>query len=218
MTRVKICCIRSIEEARLAIHHGADAIGLVSEKLSETRGIPDVVIREIARECPPGVSTFLLTPRTDPRSIIEHQRATGVDTIQLVDRVAPEDVVRVKDALPEVSLVQVIHVNDGGAISEAESYAPVVDALLLDSGTADGPVRALGGTGRTHDWSLSRRIVRRASCPVFLAGGLDAQNVALAIRDVGPFGVDVCSRLRPRGFLDPCLLSSFVGAVRSAAA
>lgn len=218
MTRIKICCIRSIEEARLAIRHGADAIGLVSEMLSGTRGIPDAMIREIARGCPAGVKSFLLTPRTDPRDIIEHQRETGVDTIQLVDRVAPEDVVRVKAALPEIALVQVIHVNDARAIAEADSYAHVVDALLLDSGTSDGPVHTLGGTGRTHDWSLSRQIVRRARCPVFLAGGLDAHNVASAIRDVGPSGVDVCSRLRPRGFLDPRLLGSFVSAVRSAGA
>jgi phosphoribosylanthranilate isomerase len=182
------------------------------------RGIPDALIRQIAQAIPPGVSSFLLTSRTDPQGIVDHQRGTLVDTIQLVDRVAPEDIVRVRNSLPGISVVQVVHVNDTRAVSEADSYARVVNALLLDSGTPDGPVRTLGGTGRTHDWNLSRQIVRQATCPVFLAGGLDAQNVASAIRDVGPFGVDICSGLRPRGSLDPSLLSSFLSAVRRAAA
>lgn len=218
MTRVKICCIGSVEEARLAIRYGAHAVGLVSEMPTGNRGIPDTLIREIARAIPPGVSSFLLTSRVDPEGIIDHQRQTLVNTIQLVDRVSPDDVVRVKSALPGISVVQVVHVNDISAVSEAESYAGVVDALLLDSGTPDGRVRTLGGTGRTHDWKLSRLIVRQATCPVFLAGGLDPLNVASAIRQIGPFGVDVCSALRPHGSLDPSLLSSFLGAVGRAAA
>jgi phosphoribosylanthranilate isomerase len=183
-----------------------------------SRGIPDTLIRKIARAIPPGVSSFLLTSRIDPEGIIDHQRQTLVNTIQLVDRVAPHDVVRVKNALPGISVVQVVHVNDTSAVSEAESYAGVVDALLLDSGTPDGRVRTLGGTGRTHDWKLSRKIVRQARCPVFLAGGLDPLKVASAIREVGPFGVDICSGLRPHGSLDPALLSSFFSAVGRSAA
>jgi phosphoribosylanthranilate isomerase len=218
VTRVKICCIRSIEEAQLAIRHGAHAVGLVSEMPTGNRGIADKLIREIAQAIPPGVSSFLLTSRIDPEGIIDHQRQTLVNTIQLVDRVSPADVVRVKNALPGISVVQVVHVNDTTAVTDADSYASIVDALLLDSGTPDGPVRTLGGTGRTHDWKLSRQIVRQARCPVFLAGGLDPLNVASAIRDVGPFGVDICSGLRPHGSLDASLLCSFLGAVQSAAA
>lgn len=214
--RIKICCIGSVAEARLAIARGADALGLVSEMPTSNGVIPDALVREIAAALPPGVDSFLLTSRTDPDAIVAHQRETGVSTLQLVDRVAPADLRRVKRALPDVALVQVVHVTGPGAIAEADSYANAADALLLDSGTPDAPVRALGGTGRVHDWELSRRIAARAACPVILAGGLDPANVARAVRRVRPAGVDVCSGLRPRGALDPGLLESFVRNTREA--
>ena len=89
-----------------------------------------------------------------------------------------------------------------------------VDALLLDSGNPSLAVKELGGTGRTHDWKLSRRIRDSVSIPVFLAGGLTPSNVADAVAAVEPFGLDVCSGVRSDGNLDPVKLRAFVDAVK----
>lgn len=218
MIRIKICCIASVEEARLAIAEGANAIGLVSAMPSGAGVIPEERIPSIAAVVPPGVSSFLLTSRVTADTIIPQQKRCGVNTLQLVDRVAADELRELRAALPGVSLVQVIHVRGDAARREAKDVAPLVDALLLDSGNPDLPVKELGGTGRVHDWSISERIVREVAVPVFLAGGLREDNVRAAIDAVHPWGVDVCSGLRPAGALDPARLRGFVARVREAAA
>ncbi|HYP29553.1 MAG TPA: phosphoribosylanthranilate isomerase [Blastocatellia bacterium] len=209
ITRVKVCCISSVEEARAAIRHGASALGLVSEMPSGPGVIPEDMISEIARLTPPAVSTFLLTSRQDARDIIEQHRRCRTSTIQICDRLERGDYGGLRAALPGVKLVQVIHVSGEESVDEALAAASRVDAILLDSGNPVLKVKELGGTGRTHDWALSRRIRERASVPVFLAGGLNPGNVAEAIRQVGPFGVDLCSGVRTGGRLDEVKLSSF---------
>ena len=119
-------------------------------------------------------------------------------------------------ALPGISLVQVIHVNGEASVAEAISVAPFVDAVLLDSGNQSLPVKELGGTGRTHDWNLSLQIREEIDVPLFLAGGLKAENVADAIGQVRPFGVDVCSGVRTNGRLDEVKLRAFFTAVKAA--
>lgn len=200
--RVKICCIASHEEARMAVECGASAVGLVSEMPSGPGVIAEELIAEIAARVPPGVATFLLTCRQDAPSIIAQQRRCRVSTIQLCDRVAPDVYGELRAALPGVSLVQVVHVTGKESFDEALTVAPHVDALLLDSGNQSLAVKELGGTGRTHDWRLSRRIRDAAEVPVFLAGGLKPENVADAIEAVRPFGLDVCSGVRTGGKLD----------------
>lgn len=209
-TRVKVCCIASEAEARLAIAHGADAIGLVSAMPSGPGPIPEELIARIARTVPPGVSAFLLTCRQSAEAIVAQQRRCGVDTIQLCDRMTVGDYATLREQLPDVRVVQVIHVEDQSAIEEAVACAPHVSALLLDSGRPNATVKELGGTGRTHDWSISRRIRESVEVPIFLAGGLNPDNVAEAIKEVRPFGVDVCSGLRTNGKLDERKLAAFV--------
>jgi phosphoribosylanthranilate isomerase len=121
-----------------------------------------------------------------------------------------------RDALPEIQLVQVVHVVDESAIEEARHAATAADALLLDSGNPRRAIKELGGTGRTHDWSISRRIRESVGVPVFLAGGLTPDNVAEAVRQVGPYGVDVCSGLRTAGHLDETRIAQFVQSLRAA--
>jgi phosphoribosylanthranilate isomerase len=210
VARVKICCIASRDEARTAIQLGASALGLVSEMPSGPGVIPEAAIREIAEMIPPGVSSFLLTSRQEVASIVEQQRRTGVNTIQLVDELPRGAHQDLRSALPGIRIVQVIHVQDEGAVEQARSVADFVDALLLDSGNPNLAVKELGGTGRTHDWSLSRRIREAVSIPVFLAGGLTPANVREAIQRVAPFGVDVCSGVRTGGRLDPEKVEQFV--------
>jgi len=211
--RVKICCIASVAEARMAVEHGASAIGLVSAMPSGPGPIAEDLIAEIAATVPPGVSSFLLTCRQDTASIIDQQRRLRVNTIQICDRLAGDSHEELREALPGVSLVQVVHVTGPESVDEAIAVAPHVDAVLLDSGNQSLAIKELGGTGRTHDWTLSRRIREAIDVPLFLAGGLNPANVAAAIREVQPFGIDVCSGLRTNGALDAGKLASFFAEV-----
>ncbi|MFC7332782.1 phosphoribosylanthranilate isomerase [Rhodocista pekingensis] len=212
-TRLKVCCIASVEEARIAVAAGADALGLVAAMPSGPGPIPDETIAEIAATVPPPVATFLLTCRTDPDGVVEHVRRCGTNTVQLVDAVAPETYAALRRHCPAVRIVQVLHVEDEAALEEARRVAPRVDALLLDSGRPSLAVKELGGTGRVHDWAVSARIVAESPVPVFLAGGLKAGNVADAVRAVRPFGIDLCSGVRTDGRLDPTRLEALVAAL-----
>jgi len=199
----------------MAIDHGASAIGLVSAMPSGPGPIDESLIAEIAAVVPPGVASFLLTCKQDVASIIDQQQRLGVNTIQICDRLVEGKYADLRTALPGISLVQVIHVTGPESVDEAQEIAPFVDAILLDSGNQSLKVKELGGTGRTHDWSLSRRIRETIDVPLFLAGGLKPENVREAIRTVEPFGVDVCSGLRTHGKLDETKLSAFFAALKA---
>jgi phosphoribosylanthranilate isomerase len=210
--RVKICCIMSEVEAEIAVAHGANALGLVAAMPSGPGVISDAEIARIARRVPPGVASVLLTSRRDPVSIIAHQRATGTSVIQLVDTLTTGGHEDLRAALPGIRLVQVVHVTGEDDVEAAMRVAPHVDALLLDSGRPGLAVKELGGTGRRHDWTLSRRIRELSTIPVYLAGGLCAENAGCAIVEVGAFGLDVCSGVRTDGRLDPIKLAAFMTA------
>jgi len=213
MVRVKICCISSIEEARLAIRAGASALGLVGAMPSGPGIIDDQLIADIARQVPPPIATFLLTSETDAAAIIRHQQRVGTSTIQIVDALQSGAYNDIRQALPGVKLVQVIHVTGEESLDEALRLASEVDALLLDSGNPNLAVKELGGTGRVHNWTISRRICEQVEIPVFLAGGLHAGNVRAAIEAVQPFGLDLCSGVRTNGKLDVQKLEQFFAAV-----
>jgi phosphoribosylanthranilate isomerase len=186
----------------MAIRYGAHALGLVGHMPSGPGVIDDVLIAEIVKHVPPGVSTFLLTSETTAVGIKAHHQHVQTSCIQMVDHVSYDQLTIIRAALPSVKLVQVIHVIDESSIHDALDLTPYVDALLLDSGRPNAAIRELGGTGRKHDWSLSQRIVQLSSKPVFLAGGLRPDNAKEAIDSVRPFGLDVCSGLRTNGLLD----------------
>lgn len=207
--RIKICCITSIEEAALAVRYGASALGLVSEMPSGPGVINDDLAREIAASVPPAVASFLLTSRQTAVRIIEQQRFVRANTLQIVDTLTHGTYQDLREALPGIALVQVIHVQTEESVEEALRVAKDIDAILLDSGNQRLAVKELGGTGRTHDWTISRRIVERVGKPVFLAGGLNAGNVRAAIEQVQPFGIDVCSGARTDDRLDERKLSEF---------
>lgn len=210
ITRFKICCIQNIEEASFAIRCGASALGLVSEMPSGPGAISEEEIAEIAARVPPGVDSFLLTSRQDAFEIIEQHHRCRTSAIQLVDRLTSGGYKDLRSALRGVRLIQVIHVVDRHAVEEAKEAAFHVDAILLDSGNPDGAIKELGGTGRVHDWQISRKIVESIDKPVFLAGGLNPDNLADAIRSVQPFAVDVCTGVRTDGKLDEKKLDRFV--------
>jgi phosphoribosylanthranilate isomerase len=210
---VKVCCIRDEHELAMAVAAGAAAVGLVSAMPSGPGPIDDEVIARLLALVPPGVTSFLLTSRTDPAAVVEQHRRLPADALQLVDRLKPEHHMALRAELPGVRLVQVVHVEDDRAVSEAIRLAAHVDAILLDSGRPGAATKVLGGTGRVHDWGLSRRVVEAVEVPVWLAGGLHAGNVAGAVARVRPFGVDVCTGVRTDGALDPARLDPFMDAV-----
>jgi len=210
--RVKICCMASLEEARLAIKFGASAIGLVSAMPSGPGVISERTIREIATHTAPSIGTFLLTCLQDAAQIIAQQRRCRTNTLQLCDSLEADEYAKLRDVLPGISIVQVIHVLGETSIREAVDVAPHVDAILLDSGNPTLKIKELGGTGRRHDWNISRRIVQSVGVPIFLAGGLTPDNVAEAIETVQPFGVDLCSGVRTDATLDRSKLERFFAA------
>ena len=215
-TRLKVCCIASAREARLAVRFGADAVGLVGAMPSGPGPISDAEIVAIAREVAPPVARFLLTSETAPEAVVAHVVRCGVDTVQLVDAVPDATYAALARDVPWVRIVQVVHVEGEAALAEAARVAPLVHALLLDSGRPSAALRELGGTGRVHDWAVSRRIVELVDRPVFLAGGITSRNVAEAIRAVRPYGIDLCSGVRIAGRLDADRLRAFVAAMAAA--
>jgi phosphoribosylanthranilate isomerase len=195
---------------------GADCLGLVAEMPSGPGPISDTEIADITAHLPPAISSFLLTSRTEPEAVVDHVNALHPSVVQLVDLVPDETYDALRMFCPWVRIVQVVHVEDESSVRLAQSLAPNAHALLLDSGRPNAQVPELGGTGRTHDWALSRAIVAEAGVPVFMAGGLSPDNVARAIEEVLPYGVDLCSGIRTHGALDPDKLRSFMEEVRRA--
>lgn len=197
----------------MAIRYGASALGLVGEMPSGPGVINDNLIKEIAKNTPPSVSTFLLTSETDSNKIINHQRRVNTNTIQIVDELKKGSYEQIRESLPSIKLVQVIHVIDEKSVEEAINISKYVDAILLDSGNPNLKVKELGGTGRVHNWELSKTIREEIAIPLFLAGGLNKTNVREAIEYVQPFGIDLCSGVRTNGHLDALKLRDFFRAV-----
>ena len=212
-TRVKICCIENPQALDAAVRAGADSLGFVGPMPSGT-GIVDLATAAglIAR-VPPGVTSFLLSSATTPVQLVNEAGMTRAAALQIVDRPGPGAYERLRRELPGLKIVQVVHVDGATALDEVLAIAPDVDAVLLDSGSRDGLVARLGGTGEIHDWRISRAIVERCPRPVWLAGGLNPANVADAIGVVRPFGVDVCTGLRKGGRLDEATMGAFIRAV-----
>lgn len=197
----------------MAVEYGAAALGLVGNMPSGPGVISDELIGDIVKTVPPPVATFLLTSETDPAAIISHYKKVHTSVIQIVDALAERQYEMLRRELPAVKLVQVIHVTNENDVTEAIEVAKQVDAILLDSGNPNLAVKELGGTGRTHNWDLSRTIRESIDIPLYLAGGLNKDNVKQAIDKVQPFGIDLCSGVRTNGKLDAAKLQAFFAAI-----
>jgi phosphoribosylanthranilate isomerase len=213
--KIKICCIASVEEARMAINAGANAVGLVARMPSGPGPIADEAIAAITPEIPSGIASFLLTSEQSAAAIIAHVQRTGANTVQVVDELTEGTYDQIREAIPSVSIVQVIHVTGEESIDQAISIQDQVDYILLDSGNPKAAIKTLGGTGNTHNWEISRKLVCSVSKPVFLAGGLNAGNIQQAIETVKPYGVDICNGVRTEGKLDRVKLHAFIAAARA---
>lgn len=212
-TRVKICCILNEDEAALAVRLGADAVGLVGPGLSGPEVRDEATIARIAATIPPFVASVLLTRVSEPEALADQVARCGARVVQICDAVSPQAYAAVRARCPGVAIAQVVHVADETAIAQAQALDGRVDAILLDSGTPHASTPVYGGTGATHDWSISARVVRAVRTPVILAGGLRAHNVREAIRTVQPWALDLCSGIRTEGRLDEAEARAFLDAV-----
>ncbi len=215
-TKIKVCCMASLEEVQLAIRAGADAVGFVCAIPTSVRTIDKLKVAQITPLIPPPIASFLLTSELAASNIAESVRLTGVSTVQILAHISVEESERLSKLLPTIKRVQVIHVESRQSLDLIDKYLPYVHAFLLDSGRPNQDVPEYGGTGRTHDWTVSAEFVRKSPHPVFLAGGLTNENVAEAIKLVRPFGVDLCSGVRTNSTLDPDKLKAFIAEVRRA--
>lgn len=214
--RVKVCGIRRAEDAVLAARLGADAIGmLVGQRHRSEDFLQPAQARAIAAACPPLVTPVLVTHYDEPAPVAAIARELRVTTIQMHSDCTAATLRELRLALPGVRLVRALHTADAHVLDSVRALAEWVDAFILDSANpADDRV---GGTGLTHDWSISRRIVEASPVPVILAGGLDGDNVAAAIATVRPYGVDANTRLRGGdGFKHPAKVGAFARAAKSA--
>ena len=215
-TQIKICCIASEEEAQMALNEGVDAVGLVGEMPSGPGVIGSDRASSIVAVLPDSVDSFFLTSHDRGRDIVEELGVSHASTVQIVRHIDPVEYLPVIENLPKLRRVQVIHVENDSALELIERYNEVADAFLLDSGKTMGANPQFGGTGKVHDWTISKQFVQSTDLPVYLAGGLSPGNVFRAITEVRPAGVDVCSGVRSNDTLDSEKVQAFVKEVKRA--
>ncbi len=217
MLNIKICGIKRVLDAELAVAAGADAIGLlVGQTHRSTDFISPEVARSIVASLPGQTLPVLVTHLTDPAAVAQLVALTGVSAVQVHGEMSPAAIRRLRDDMPAVRFIKSFHVTGPGEVEYGAAFEGLVDGFVLDS--VNVRTGQIGGTGQTHDWSISRRIVARyPNTPVILAGGLNPENVAAAIAAVGPHGVDVNSGTKGAdGFKDPGNLIAFVANARAA--
>lgn len=214
--RVKVCGIRRRQDVLLAARLGADAIGLlVGQRHRSEDFLEPEEARELAAACPPLVTPVLVTHYEEPDAVVALARELRVTTIQMHSECSAATLRRIRREMPGVRLVRALHATGSDALEQMRELSEAAHAFIVDSANANED--RVGGTGMTHDWNLSRRLVADSPIPVILAGGLDAANVALAIAAVRPYGVDANTRLRSAdGFKDPGKVSGFTRAAKAA--
>jgi phosphoribosylanthranilate isomerase len=208
---VKICGIRRHKDALIAAELGANAIGLlVGKRHNSPDFISAAVAREISRTLPPSVEAVLVTHTTEVDEIERLLLQSGITTVQLHSEIAPDSVERLRGRLPYMKIFKSVHVISADSVADPEAFRKVVDGFVLD--TINVATDQVGGTGKIHDWSVSRQIVTRyPEIPMILAGGLNSENVRSAIEYVRPFGVDANSGTKaPDGFKDTRKMEEFI--------
>jgi phosphoribosylanthranilate isomerase len=198
--KVKICGITNIEDAMQAISFGADALGFQVGMRHKTEDeISPEEAKAIVASLPPFVSYVMVTHLLDAKTIISLLKLIPrITTVQLhEDDIDLKEISAIREKIPSVRIIKAIHVVVDGSespLQKLHNYDGIADALILDS--VNMKEDRIGGTGMTHDWTLSKKMVDSSHLPVFLAGGLTQDNVQYAIRSVGPYAVDVNSGVK----------------------
>jgi len=213
MYRVKICGIRSLRDARIAVKAGADALGfLVGTRYYTEDKVSPKKVREILDDINHvSIAKVLVTHRLDAGDILWILEAVRFDYVQLHDAIVIKEIKRLRKAVPSIKIVKAIHGNGENPIETALMYAEHVDAIVVDTMSKARNRMRIGGTGRVHDWNVTARIVEKCPVPVILAGGLKPENVSYAIKHVLPYGVDVNSGVEDKkGNKEPGKVKVFV--------
>ncbi|MFA5384974.1 MAG: phosphoribosylanthranilate isomerase [Eubacteriales bacterium] len=212
--KIKICGINNFEDLQSCIKAGADALGFLvglthpaEDKLEDIR-----LAKSLIDRIPPFVSTVMVTHLTNEGEIVNLARCMGTTSVQINDYTEPSVLKKVCDGLKDIKIIKSVHVTGSDAIELTKAYLPFADAILLDS--REGP--RIGGTGKTHDWEISRKIVQESNKPVILAGGLNPGNVYEAVKKVQPFAVDVNSGVETNFRKDPAKINLFINEARRA--
>jgi len=189
--RIQIYTMQSVEEAQAVIGLGVDHIGITPGEY----GLPGEVGFSMARDIVEAVGDSAVCVALSVDSDFD-AICTMVDTVNphilhlcgLANTLPPDAVRALRKRLPGLAIMQAISVAGPEAVAVAASYQDVADYLILDTQAPD--IAGIGASGVTHDWSISREIVRQSRIPVILAGGLSPENVVEAVRIVQPWGVD----------------------------
>jgi len=216
MTKVKICGVTNLEDARAAVWFGADAVGFLVGQVHYSTGsfLAPGEVAKIVAALPPFCSAVLVTHLSRPEEVIPILKVANVTTLQLHGDTTPQEAVEIKNFLPFLKTYKVVHVFDASVIEEANRYIGSVDGIILD--TAIKATGQVGGTGQTHDWGVSKEVVRSTALPVILAGGLNPENIITAIRVVQTYGVDVNSGVsNPDGTKDHEKVRLFIAQAKS---
>jgi phosphoribosylanthranilate isomerase len=204
---IKICGITNLEDALLAVKHGADELGFNFYEQSPRYVSPEQA-RSIIEQLPADVSKIGVFVNESIDTIIETAAIVGLDGVQLH---GDEDVVFVETIRKrsDLTVIKTLRVTPGFDPGHATGYE--VDAIMLDGYSA----KERGGTGDTFDWAIAKRVSSIVPA-LYLAGGLSAENVSEAVRTVRPFAVDACSRLESEpGKKDAKKMERFIIAVRN---
>ncbi|QDX40596.1 phosphoribosylanthranilate isomerase [Salarchaeum sp. JOR-1] len=210
MTRVKVCGITNEADAAAAVDAGADALGFIVDVPVDTpRELDPERAAALAASVPPFVTTVLVTMPDAPDDAADLAARVRPDVLQVHGDVPATDLAALADGV-DAKLVKTV---DADSPEDAARYDDAADALLVDSTDASGA----GGTGRTHDWTVTRDLAARLDSPIVLAGGLTPDNVAEAVETVRPFAVDVASGVEESGGVkDHDAVAAFVAAAKHA--
>jgi phosphoribosylanthranilate isomerase len=193
-TKVKICGITNEEDALKASILGANYLGFLVEIDFAEDKVTRKQAKDIIRKLPLEVEPVFVTYLKKAKPIIEIAKEIKPSIIQLHNDISLEEIGKIRIKLPKIKLTKSISVIDENSIGEAKKYEKYVDFILLD--TKSG--KRKGGTGKVHNWDISRKIVKSVNKKVFLAGGLNPDNVLEAIKKVKPYAVDTNSGVKSK--------------------
>ena len=207
---IQMAGIRNVEDALMCVECGVNIIGLL---VGQAHTSDDFISKELAREIrdalPSNVKTTLITHLEKAKEIIEIAKYINVDYIQLHSHLLESEVERIRETLPHIKLLRLIHISENGEILNDISKMKIADFYFTDS--INLKTNQVGGTGLTHNLDTDKKLVEILDKPVFIAGGLTPENVSEAVRYCKPYGVDVNTGCRGKdGFRDKEKVLTFV--------
>jgi phosphoribosylanthranilate isomerase len=219
--RVQIYTMQSVAEAGAIADLGVDHVGVTPAQHGLPGEIDLVLAAEICRAIDGKATSVALSIDLDVATIVSMVRTVRPDVLHLCGppgELGPAALIQLRDALPGIELMQAVAITGEDAVETARTYQPVVDYLILDSVSPNVP--GIGAAGTPHDWAVSAAVVAAVDVPVVLAGGLSPGNVADAIAQVRPWGVDSLTHTNQRRTngsfrKDLGAVQAFVSAARS---